>query len=154
MTELRRLRLSYGVSTKELCAELNMATGLYSVHENGSRKYKGERYEQFYFDVAQALNRIVKRNKELSLQAATYQNEGLTLADSKLHQLMASEDEEEDDLIFPPITEEIFRNVLQMLQQGFNTIQIAVRLGICENELKNRIGSVKSSFNVEKIVES
>lgn len=154
-TEIKKLRLSYGVSVKELCHELNMATGLYSVHETGSRRYKEDRYEQFYFEVAHALERIVAKRKILSQQATTYRNEGLSIKDSKLHNLMVGEDDDSDleELIYQPITEDLFKKAINLLAQGLNTIQISVKLDICELELEKKIGAVKADFSLDAVLE-
>lgn len=153
-TEIRRLRESYGISVKEVCDEINMAKGLYSVHEAGSRKYSAERYEKFFHEVANALETIRKRRIEESHRETAYRNQGLKIGDELLMSMISGDYEEDDeDLIYPPITEDLFRKAINMLSNGFNTIQIAVRLEICQLELEKKIGSVKPDFSTDLLLD-
>lgn len=152
LTDLKKLRLSYNISTADLCAELQIATSVYLVNESGRRPYKSkERYEQFYYDCANALERIHRRRlKEVeeATQAELVKNSGKRWTNEEdlkiLAMQMVEDDEDDEDLLFVPLTETVFKQALEMIMKGLSVVQVAVRLGVCELELGKRIGTMES----------
>lgn len=151
ITDLKRLRLSYNISTAEVCAELGISTSVYRINERGRRPYKSpERYEQFYYQVAHALERIHRRKLQEVQEAEEKleKNSGRLWTNKDdleiLRQEMLNEEEEEDDLIFKPLTESLFKQALEMIIKGYSRVQVAVELGVCEIELGRKIGNMNS----------
>lgn len=62
--EMRNYRQENGVNVSELCEELGMPKGLYSTHEVGHRSYVGEKREQFYTNVKEAIDKIKERKEK------------------------------------------------------------------------------------------
>lgn len=128
VTEIRALRESYGITVTELCKELGMKNGHYSVHELGYRSYKDEKYEQFYYNVSNALERIRKRRLEesykINVRTVIVKNQGV--------------EEEEEELVYQPITQTIFNKALHLSAIGKDVVWIAVKLEICELQLEKR----------------
>lgn len=122
-TEMRKYRLEMGVSIQEVCKELLIPAGLYSAHECGNRTYSGERKEEFKQDTIDAINKIVTLRKE-----AMYDLE-----------LNMCEDDEEDGLIWQCLTNDIYRQAIQLLVSGKNIVQTCIQLEIDSVELTHRL---------------
>lgn len=164
-TEIRLLRESYGITVTELCKELNLQRGLYSTHEGGGRKYKGDRYEEFYYKVANALETIRKRRYEASHcinGSAKFSVDNFDDAEDINIQLglnckdILEEEEEEEVLVYQPINEELYNKSLQLMAMGKSTVWIASRLEIDELVLNKRVaneyGKEKSKLMIKGIL--
>lgn len=130
ITEVRALRESYGITVTELCEELGMQNGLYSMHELGHRKYKEDRYETFYYKVANALENIKKRRIEDSYKVNSH---------VKITKNEFDEEQEEEELVYQPISNKLFDDAMSLYRVGKSIVWIAVNLEICELELERKI---------------
>lgn len=130
ITEIRAMRLSAGITATEMSKELGMPNGLYSAHDGGDRKYSPQRYEEFYKEVAYAIERI-----KLRRTAESFQVNAKTKKNKK--------GEIEEVLVYPPLSEELYNKALVLLATGKNIIQVSVLLGIDEEELEKKIKSTK-----------
>ncbi|MBT3123331.1 MULTISPECIES: hypothetical protein [Bacillus] len=128
-TDVRKMRLSSGVSVKEVCEELHLQSGYYSAYECGNRRFAVkesdgfDRNEEFFYDVGHAIAKITKKRKEdaYSLEKNMF------------------EDDDKLNLIYQPLSDELYKKALQLIDSGKNIIQAAIELEIDERELELRI---------------
>lgn len=117
MLEIRAMRLQNGVKTDELSKELGIGTGLYSVHELCTRSYKPERYEQFYYDVSNAIARIKQRKEE----------------ESEQYQLSRG---------FEVLTDDLFSKVMAMIGNGRTIYYASIHYGVDYEEVEKRYNTM------------
>ena len=131
-TEFTRIRESFNLTKAEVAREIGISLPVYSLKERGKRRTTQEGLMKFERDIWVACTNIVNRKKRDSenLGVNTY---------FKVRSFDTVEEEIKDELslnlVFPQITEKIYKGLLRELMKGKTIIQVCVRAGVDELEL-------------------
>lgn len=143
VTELRAMRDKYSIKVTDLCREIGMQDGLYKTHESGRREYKGEKYEEFFNKVCHALATLQARMYEQSQQVNAKTRKKRTKATKKLNPLAldfnVDDEEEEEDLVYQPLTEDLYEKAVELMLNGYNLIQASIKLEVDESAIEKRM---------------
>lgn len=145
-TEYTQLREEYNLTKTEVANELGMSLPAYSVKERGERNVLPKTKEKFFYQLGNACHKIRKRKKEWSesLELNTY---------VKTRQFSSEEEEMEDEkafkLHYPLITVEMYATFVKYIQEGCTVVQVAVREGIDEEELRDMLDKDEISYEYD-----
>lgn len=128
MLDMRAIRKENNIKIKDMARELCMSEGQYTQHESGKRSFKNQqRHDEFIEDFNCAIEKLVKKREE-SLKEDYKPSKKTGDADDEI-------------LVWVPLTDDNFEEALSLLKSGKceNIIQVAIRLGVDELEIKDRL---------------
>lgn len=131
MTEIMAIRIREGggkITAREVSEKIGMSGGLYSTYETGKRVYANpDRYEEFYYEVSQAVAEIKRERQEAGELIGGYVR----------------------------LTNELYDEALFKILMGKGVVRTAVDLGIDEQELATRldydIDSIEEEYGKEYV---
>jgi len=146
VTEFTKIRESYNFTMTEVADELGIRLPAYGNKEKCRRNMRQATRERFRKELISACERIKYRREKYS--------EDLTLNSYvKKHEFNTVEEEIEDEckleLHYPIIDKKSYKRMLKQIIAGKTVVQVAVREGVDEEELKKLldVDGVKYTFD-------